>query len=31
VDVVERSRRDAALTVCGEPTRYRILRKIAVR
>ena len=31
VDVMARTCRDAALTQCGEPRRYQILRKIALR
>jgi hypothetical protein len=31
VDVVERVCRDAALASCGEPRRYRILRRIALQ
>jgi hypothetical protein len=31
VDLVERVCRDASLTTCGEPYRYRILRRISLR
>ena len=31
VDVLERVCTDSALSVCGEPVRYRILRRIALR